>query len=314
LAFIFYSALNIGLTGVSVPSGNFTGSMLIGGLAGRVMGALVRGHGPEGVAVSGVYAMVGSAAMLCGFKQMSLAVVIFIAGCANDFELMPPLMVSVTVALLLNKAINERGFDEEQIIKKNIPFLLPEQPRVLDDTIAMDLLDNLTREATLGPTATVEAIKQALALNKDFSDFPVVRDGICIGYTTRERMEEAFRARAQSSSSGSGAAPTSPHRLSAAGDLDELSRLVCGAVGRESSLDSLDAVLPVSRLTDMSPYTLLHSMPAPRLYALFSLAGVRVACVVGENGEYRGTISRKGLIETVRRIEAEAEKEEYEDF
>ena len=103
---------------------------------------------------SGVYAMVGSASMLAGFKQMAVAVVVFITGqiglalrdvdiallnggAANDLGLIPPLMLAarsseslrhpqtlrrgvhdmplplqVTIALLLNKLINERGFDE----------------------------------------------------------------------------------------------------------------------------------------------------------------------------------------------------------
>ena len=66
---------------------------------------------------SGVYAMVGSASMLAGFKQMAVAVVVFItglsrlsrlsmkrsgeslnrcaAGAANDLGLIPPLMLAV---------------------------------------------------------------------------------------------------------------------------------------------------------------------------------------------------------------------------
>ena len=68
------------------------------------MGALVRDYGKPGMAVpetrpspkkrrsedqkklrlrplrSGVYAMVGSASMLAGFKQMAVAVVVFITG------------------------------------------------------------------------------------------------------------------------------------------------------------------------------------------------------------------------------------------
>ena len=115
-----------------VPSGNFTGSMLIGGrraepkltgmqrkdsrtvphlavrLVGRMMGALVRDYGP-GMAVSrpetalqhvqiqccacrsGVYAMVGSASMLAGFKQMAVAVVVFITGPRSQIRLGPAL-------------------------------------------------------------------------------------------------------------------------------------------------------------------------------------------------------------------------------
>ena len=47
--------------------------------------------------------------MLCGFKQMAVAVVVFITGCANDPNLIPPLMLSVTISLALNQLFNERG-------------------------------------------------------------------------------------------------------------------------------------------------------------------------------------------------------------
>ncbi|CAE8646828.1 unnamed protein product, partial [Polarella glacialis] len=166
LAFLAYSTLNICLTGVPVPSGNFTGSMLIGGLAGRMMGALVRDYGQPGVAVSGVYAMVGSAAMLAGFKQMAVAVVVFITGAANDLNLVPPLMLAVTVALMLNKLINERGFDEEQILRKGIPYLGPEPPRLMDRMVALDLRDELPPEALLPPEASIRTVKDALEQTK----------------------------------------------------------------------------------------------------------------------------------------------------
>mmetsp|Transcript_50894 Transcript_50894/g.142423 ORF Transcript_50894/g.142423 Transcript_50894/m.142423 type:complete len:752 (+) Transcript_50894:112-2367(+) len=312
LAFVVYSALNIGLTGVSVPSGNFTGSMLIGGLAGRITGALVRGHGPDGVAVSGVYAMVGSAAMLCGFKQMTLAVVVFITGCANDFELIPPLMLSVTVSLLLNKACNERGFDEEQILRKGIPFLNPEPPLILDSCIASDLVDALPEHAVLPPDATVQEVRRALQ-SAELMDFPVVRDGpmglnTCIGFTTRGRLEAALQARQKQ---GDHSSPQSrPSSAFSGEDNDEMSRLISASVGRESSIEGgHDALVPVIRLADKSPLTILQTMPAPRLYALYAKAGVRVACVVSEAGEYRGMISRNGLIAAVRRIEADVDEE-----
>merc|ERR1719210_3322513 len=194
-AFLAYTTLNICLTGIPVPSGNFTGSMLIGGLAGRIMGAFVAKYGKGIHAVSGVYAMVGSAAMLCGFKQMAVAVVVFITGCANDLNLVPPLMLSITVSLLLNQLINERGFDEEQILRKNIPFLPPEPPKQMDCKVASDLGDAQYEQALLPPEASLQKVRQVLG-QTDVSHFPVVRDDkVCIGFTTRARLEAALRSR-----------------------------------------------------------------------------------------------------------------------
>eukprot|EP00439_Symbiodinium_sp_Y106_P083447 s141_g23.t1 len=49
----------------------------------------------------------------------------------------------------------------------------------------------------------------------------------------------------------------------------------------------------------------LQDMPGPRLYTLFAKAGAKAACVISERGEFKGMISRKGLIETTRRYEEE---------
>eukprot|EP00931_Biecheleriopsis_adriatica_P052575 TRINITY_DN30607_c0_g1_i1.p1 TRINITY_DN30607_c0_g1~~TRINITY_DN30607_c0_g1_i1.p1 ORF type:complete len:777 (-),score=139.09 TRINITY_DN30607_c0_g1_i1:123-2177(-) len=293
LAFLSYTTLNIGLTGVPVPSGNFTGSMLIGGLAGRMMGALVRDYGQPGVAASGVYAMVGSASMLAGFKQMAVAVVVFITGAANDLNLVPPLMLAVTVALGLNKLINERGFDEEQILRKAIPFLGPEPPRLMDRIVALDLRDELPQEAVLTPEAEVRTIKLALEQTK-VEFFPVVKEeNICIGFTTRARLDAAVHT-------WEATGCVTSQREDASNDF-QVTKLISETVARESSFSG--SSLPVFRLAERSPYTILEDMPGPRLYALFAKAGAKSACVVSDKGEFKGMISRGGLVDAVRRCE-----------
>jgi len=327
LGFLAYTVLNVGLTGVPVPSGNFTGSMLIGGLAGRIMGALVKQQNWGGNAVTGVYSMIGAAAMLCGFKQMSVAVVIFISGCANDLNLVPPLMCSVAVSLFLNQRINERGFDEQQIMSKKIPFLLPELPSCMDGVPAKVLCDNLPSEAILPPKAPLWVVKRALEAEHG-SDFPVVKDtGFCVGFTTRDRLKEAINAREEDGSSNAtplrrmNSSPGKPlaGRYAKNDGEGEFSRLAAEFVGKESG-SAKD--LPIDRIADCIPHMILEDMTAPRFYSLFAQAGVRTACVVKENGRFCGMISRTGLIEAcrkaeeghdVRREEEEEEKVEEEE-
>lgn len=43
VSFLTYFTLNVLFTGVPVPTGNFTGAMLIGGMAGRLIGCVL-GH------------------------------------------------------------------------------------------------------------------------------------------------------------------------------------------------------------------------------------------------------------------------------
>ena len=47
VAFLTYFTLNVLFTGQQVPTGNFTGAMLIGGMAGRMMGCLLGHWWPE---------------------------------------------------------------------------------------------------------------------------------------------------------------------------------------------------------------------------------------------------------------------------
>merc|ERR1712130_348182 len=113
LAFFAYTTQNILLTGIPVPSGNFTGTMLIGGFVGRALGSLVNEQIPgHNFAKPGVYAMMGSAAMLCGFKRMAMAVVLFISECGNDWNLIPPLAITVYVALGVCKKVSTYAFNK----------------------------------------------------------------------------------------------------------------------------------------------------------------------------------------------------------
>lgn len=282
LALVAYTLLNIGMTGVPVPSGNFTGSMLIGGLVGRFIGSLLRmlWHERDHLACSGVYAMVGSAAMLCGFKQISLAVVVFIVEAGNDLSLTTPLMLSVTISLILNRLFLKSGFDEEQIARKKIPFLPPEPSDGLSRVMAVELCDLLPASAVLGFDATVTTVQNALE-HDDVSHFPVVRNkGVCAGFVTRTRLEAAMKA-----SSGS-----SPHWHVA-----------------------------VRRLMDVLPYMVPEDAPLQLFYSLFAKAGANVVCVVSDSGEFRGMITRNAVIAATRKSEeelfsSESEEEKEEDM
>mmetsp|Transcript_87171 Transcript_87171/g.167656 ORF Transcript_87171/g.167656 Transcript_87171/m.167656 type:complete len:298 (+) Transcript_87171:1-894(+) len=243
--------------------------------------------------------------MLCGFKQMSVAVVIFICGCANDLNLVTPLMCSVAVSLFLNQLINKRGFDEEQIARKKIPFLPGELPHAMDSREAWQLVDDLPEDAILPLKASVALIKRALE-EESILEFPVVRldernGRTCVGFTTRERLVAAVEAYEAKIHEEATLLPKKPmHRSNSMGDeRDHMATLMSRAVGAEAS----GPVLPVHKLADCVPHLILERMTAPRFYGLFTHANLRTACVVSEHGQFKGMISRRGLIEATRLAE-----------
>lgn len=271
LAFVTYTIMNIGLTGMSIPSGNFTGSMLIGGLFGRIVGQLVRNKASQQYvyAPSGVYAMVGAAAMLAGFKQMSMAVCVFIVACANDIDMYPPLMLCVVISLVLNRSINKMGFDEAQILNKKIDFLPHDVPDSMLEETADHILDAIPDggEATLNENATLIEVEQELERHPDSYEFAIVESNH-FGFARRDHLQTAVD------------------------------------VMRESGADDGECVF-VQRLAEKPPYIVLEDMAAPRIYTLFAKSGARVVCVVDENGKYKGRITRSGLIAEARRREEE---------
>jgi len=284
LALCAYTSLNIGLTGVPAPSGNFTGTMLIGGLVGRILGAIAAGVklDASGIAASGVYAMVGSAAMLCGFKRMSLAVVWFVSIASNDFNIVPPLMLSVVVSMVTARLCKERGYDEEQVLRRNVPFLDAEPPECMREMRAFDLCDPLPAEARLAPEATTRAVSLALR-RRDQLELPVIRDGgICIGFTTRGRLEAVLKACARIPVDLGSLDPVVGASAEASEAEGEMERFVSDSLATSIGQLPPSAKLPVGRLVDPVPYTILEDMSAPRCYALFAKAGVSTASVVTE--------------------------------
>lgn len=307
IAFVTYFALNVGLAGLPVPGGAFTATMLLGGLFGRCVAGVLRSMGLE--PVPGVYAVVGASAMLCGFKQMAVAVVLIVVQCVNDFNMTPIVMLSVSVALKVNRAVNERGHDEEQIERKKLPYLEPDMPRSLDSSIARDLMEDLPSEAKLAPWSTARRVELALALTETLGtmDFPVLEDDRCIGTITRAHLSATLKAHHELRPAKC-ANPFMP-RGDSIGRLEDRSKhrrsesLIMNRVSSGFHLTPVNCeMLPLDKIMDPTPFTIGEDMPAPRFYALFARAGETAAAVVSRDGEFRGMLTRQGIIDAMRRL------------
>jgi len=148
------------------------------------------------VAAPGIYAIIGSGAVLAGLTHMTVGIVALLAEAVGDFGLVAPLMLSVFVAQTASRLISNFGYDEHLIIMKGIPFLDPEIPHefIAEGLKAGDIVVELPSEALLPPKATLRAIKRALRQRK-IKYFPIIDEGsICIGVTTRGRLKAVLKA------------------------------------------------------------------------------------------------------------------------
>eukprot|EP00434_Breviolum_minutum_P006873 symbB.v1.2.006065.t1/scaffold352.1/size221597/7 len=269
IALVAYFSMNVLFTGVQVPTGNFTGTMVIGGMAGRVMGSLLFHLFPHvDFAPHGIYSMIGAVAVLASFKQMSLACVVFISGASNDWELTPALMMAVSISLFTSRCIAcTRPWDEEQLIVKKVPYLPEDFCKELKSFVASDLLDVLPAEATC-LTAFAEAAEVEEALKSCTAPYlPLLDHGRCTAVLGRPELSKLLRKEGLS------------------GEL-----------------------LDVTKCGEAAGVQVLEATPAASLYPLFAQAHVQAVCVVTATGMFCGIISRAGLAAKTTAIELEAEE------
>mmetsp|Transcript_177771 Transcript_177771/g.569996 ORF Transcript_177771/g.569996 Transcript_177771/m.569996 type:complete len:1721 (-) Transcript_177771:250-5412(-) len=197
VAFLTYFTLALGMPGLSVPMGMFVPNLLLGALMGRFAGEAVNSRISTGMAHPGVYAMVGSAAMLGGFTHMTIAIVVLLVEAAQDLSIVSPLMLGVFVAHFASKAVSHEGYDELIIKRKGVPFLDAETVHEMGHTsIDAGMLCKtmpMPEGAILSPEASIEDVERALQVSSLY-DFPVVEDGICMGLVERSHLEAALEA------------------------------------------------------------------------------------------------------------------------
>jgi len=190
-----YSVLAIGMPGLPVPMGCFVPCLLIGAMLGRFVGEAVA---PMELALAhpGVYALLGSAAMLSGFTHMTIAIVVLLIEAAADLSLVSPIMLCIFISSLLSKLVLHHAYDEVLILRKGVPFLDAEVPHEMEDGVtAGDLCDEYPPECVLAISVPATDLIKALDYgNKVFQHFPVVECDRCIGLTTRSRLEAAVAA------------------------------------------------------------------------------------------------------------------------
>lgn len=293
---IFYFVLACGMPGLQVPMGCFVPSMLIGALSGRLFGELFAVFGASvglELANPGIYAMAGAAAFLGGFTHMTLAITALLVEAARDLSLIPMMMLSISVAHVVSTRISHHGYDEVLIHKKGVPFLDAELPHEMEHgQCAVDLMEEYPDEVLLPQVACLQIVQDAL--EHDIEVFPVVdEEGVCLGTVSRSRLEAGVIVQKGLPADGSG--------------VDTATKEMAASIGkfvRTKSMTDNGVKIPVGRLMDRCPHTILEDMPVPRFYQLFALGGITNAAVVSKHGEFRGVISRRNLISAAGRQHA----------
>jgi len=264
--------------------------LLMGALSGRLFGALFGVFGAAvglEVAAPGVYSMAGAAAMLGGFTHMTLAIVALLVEATKDLSLIPILMLSISVSHVVSASISHNGYDEVLLLKKGVPYLERELPHEMEDgKLAIDLMDEFDDESILSEKPTLEVAQAALKSDDDM--YPVVdEEGVCIGTVLRVRLEAAVAAHGNSGAKKDSENVPPENKAELA---------VIAELARRDSNQQGGVTIPVYRIMDRSPHTILEDMPVSRFYSHFSLGSIDHAVIVSNRGEFRGMVTRRNLI------------------
>ncbi|EKX39955.1 hypothetical protein GUITHDRAFT_113947 [Guillardia theta CCMP2712] len=193
-----------------VPGGHMVPSMAVGACLGRVFGfclSLVQervgdvgffaecaGHDP--CITPGVYAIIGSAAMLSAVSRMTVSLVVIIFELTDGIDYIMPTTICILVAKWVSDAFGRDGIYDELIILHDYPYLNNKMEFVFNETAA-DVMKSRDL-CVINATGNTYGSIANLLNTTEFSGYPIVKsmDSMqLIGYISRANLETVLNAK-----------------------------------------------------------------------------------------------------------------------
>ena len=315
--------------GLFVPGGIFVPSMVVGALAGRIVGTLAlyfQHRNPTHIVFSfcesqekclipGVYAMVGAAASLSGVTRMAVSLTVIMFELTGNINYVLPIMLSIMVAKWVGDAFNKDSFMDMMIKRNGFPYLDFKHQLVVEAARASDVMVRDCEMLIFDTVYRLEDIEGKLMKLRQVSSscddgFPVVKsNGILIGYIAQTELEHALmHVKATESTtpktiiihnllktsvdivSPELQAPISFHEES-----ESQVNVVQPGDDVESEDDNSIQTVDISEWVDQTPLSTSTLSSVELVLEMFIKLGVRTLCVVNE-GKLAGLIHKKHLL------------------
>ncbi|KAH9964748.1 Cl-channel protein [Russula compacta] len=189
--------------GMMVPAGIFLPTIAIGAALGRAVGLLTQGlyraypkawlfsACPPDPSVRciypGFYAVIGASSMLAGVTRMTVSLVVIVFELTGALSHVLPIMISVMVSKWVADALGPDGIYASWIALRRYPWLAPFEFRDSGE-IAADAMTPVNNLIVLYESSPLGELKRLLE-TWDYHGFPVVQDGILLGYVAREKLK-----------------------------------------------------------------------------------------------------------------------------
>jgi chloride channel 3/4/5 len=296
--------------GSKVPCGIFVPTMYIGGLVGRAVGIWMKGvqatfpgsylfsECQTGTAcvVPGIYAIVGSLAVLAGTTRMTVCLVVIAFEMTGGLEYLVPVSVAVMTAKWVGEWMGIMAIYEEQIKMNHFPFLDPKREFDFDSYVRDMGVTN--RKIVTIPTRgqTIDQLNSLLD-TVAFHGFPIVAsetDRTLIGYITRRNLMTALQD--TSIITGTAVTPNTFIRFDEM-ENDESAMLLPA----NSRITATDVELDFSLYVDHSPILVNPTTSIARVMYLFKSLGVR-NCLVVRSSQLVSIITKKDLLGFMNKV------------
>ena len=187
--------LKLAATAVTAGSGGsgglFTPTLFIGSSLGYVYGSWCHETFPQGTSVPGAYALVGMGAMIAGTTQVPLTSIMIIFELTGDYEVILPLMVACTGAVVVSRLLHRESIYTEALIERGVRLGARTEELVMDTIQVRDLM-----RPTCAPVNELESVgvvmKRLLEEGRK-EMFVVGEDGRLLGAITLGDLSEPLR-------------------------------------------------------------------------------------------------------------------------
>jgi H+/Cl- antiporter ClcA len=165
---VFYVLMTLTL-GVSLPSGIFMPTFLIGSSLGGAAGILFQEWLPE--LSPSTFALLGAAALLAGIQRTSVSLCVILVEGTGQVKILLPVIVTVVVARYVGDLISHGGLYEIAMEVQKYPYLDHGAHKSLDVFQVSDIMSSPV--VTLGPRERAHTLVRLLR-ESEHNGFPIV--------------------------------------------------------------------------------------------------------------------------------------------
>jgi len=159
---VFAKLLATSLTlGSGGSGGIFAPSLFIGAMLGSLIGQQAHTFWPQLTAGPGAYALVGMGALVAATTHAPISAILIIFELTNSYQIIPPLMLSATIALLLATYLQRESIYTMKLKRRGINIFEGRDLNVLRSLFVKDVLNPGAVTATPG-TSFNELISKIL--------------------------------------------------------------------------------------------------------------------------------------------------------